>query len=154
MAICTLCDQCLFCLNNFGISSGYRPVVKIVDSDMIISESVLHTRMNMTSCWKHTHCDKVDCHGLCNFARNICEPVRSNNNQQVLCENIFIDRFRNLYNGLLHNPPGHLRMDINDLIIQCAYPVGVKDEHVRHKSSTIINNKLLKVLKDSQYIII
>ena len=73
---------------------------------------------------------------------------------QVLCENIFIDRFRNLYNGLLHNPPGHLRMDINDLINQCAYPLGVKDEHVRHKSSTIINNKLLKVLKDSQYIII
>jgi hypothetical protein len=69
--------------NNFGISSGYRPVVKIVDSDTIISESVLHTRMNMTSCWKHTYCDKVDCHGLCNFARNICEPVRSNNNQQV-----------------------------------------------------------------------
>lgn len=140
--------------NNFGISSGYRPVVKIVDSDMIISESVLHTSMNMTSCSKHTHCDRVNCHGLCNFARNICEPVRSNNNQQVLCENIFIDRFTNLYNGLLHNPPGHLIKDINELINQCAYPRGVKDEHVRHKSSTIINNKLLKVLKESQHIII
>lgn len=69
--------------NNFGISFGYRPFVKIVDSDMIIYESVLHTRMNMTSCTKHTHCDTVNCHGLCNFARNMCETVRSNNNQQV-----------------------------------------------------------------------
>ena len=73
---------------------------------------------------------------------------------QVLCENIFIDRFTNLYNGLLHNPPGHLIKDINELINQCAYPRGVKDENVRHKSSTIINNKLLKVLKESQHIII
>lgn len=77
--------------SNFGTAPGAYGSLKIIDSDMIWFESVLHADLVQCYCTKDEDCDINDCHGSCNLITNQCRPYRKNNNLQV-CDIIALEK--------------------------------------------------------------
>ena len=68
---------------NFGLSRAKK--LKIVDVEAgLFSTNLKHVLRNRAlECRRHSDCDYLDCHGLCDTAQKRCTDIRSNNNLQV-----------------------------------------------------------------------
>lgn len=105
--------------DNFGRSPD--GAVKLIDVDMIMSESKLLQHFRQFNCTTDSDCDFFDCQAACDIPRQSCISRRTNSNVQVLCNKLFKSHIQNGFSGLLQNPPSQIRRDLNQVMIEGNY---------------------------------
>ncbi|OWF56486.1 protein FAM69C-like [Mizuhopecten yessoensis] len=131
-------------VDNFGLGSDLR--VKVLDSDSLFFDEKMS--MNLKGpCTKHDDCDFFDCRGWCKINNKTCDGRRTNNNLQNICEDIFIDRPPNFFQGLLHDAPPTIAGELATVLQNCAYPNKNMAEVVRTPTSRETMERLYQLLQ-------
>ncbi|ESO98352.1 hypothetical protein LOTGIDRAFT_159155 [Lottia gigantea] len=104
---------------NFGIGLDGR--IKLIDTDSVFFESKLLQDFATTEkCSSDKDCNFWDCHGLC--SEGVCLKQRLNNNLQSICEDVFLPSLPIFNNGLLRNPPDHIKQELSEILQLCTAP--------------------------------
>ena len=71
---------------NYGLTENLT--IKVIDLDLIFTESLLHSILSQKSCESHKHCKSGSnglCMSPCNFDTGLCSPQPNTHDLQVFC---------------------------------------------------------------------
>lgn len=132
--------------DNFGVRENGE--VTLIDTDCAMFYDPLIESFFRANCSKHEDCDFFDCHGYCDGLKGQCVQVRTNNNLQSVCEDIFIGGFSRFTAGLLRDPPLKIQLKLNKALHECAFPGLHNDKYVRRPASDESWDEIVNILKE------
>lgn len=136
--------------SHFGISNDGK--IKFLDLDTVYQKSVVDKMMTDTpSCETHSDCHVFDCKGQCDLIFGKCINGVVNNNLQVVCEKIFLNRKLSNHpdllfsSGFLHSK--HMNSRLERVLMHCANPTRAYDD-TRLAAGPDIRSELYAALKE------
>ncbi|BFZ19792.1 hypothetical protein BsWGS_22830 [Bradybaena similaris] len=107
---------------HFGVTPD-NTKVKFIDADTIFTDKTLLLEIMTPDCSQHQDCAIFDCEGWCRMHDDVggrCQPLRTNNNLQMVCAKVFRGPLLSRNSGLLSSPPSQVAETLNSLVNSCA----------------------------------
>lgn len=135
-------------LEHFGMSGSQR--MKLLDVDGLhlkpLAEQIVGSD---AKCTAHSDCNYFDCRGRCDLIEGKCANEITNNNLQMICEDILFGSGTGplgvLTPGLLSSK--HMHSKLRSLLKQCANPSDAKDG-TRIRAEPKLRTELFRMLKE------
>ncbi|KAK7481664.1 hypothetical protein BaRGS_00027037 [Batillaria attramentaria] len=135
--------------SNFGMCVD--GVVKMIDMDSVFFNTTMYNIFNLSTCKTHDDCNFFDCRGWCDVATGKCYSIRTNNNLQLVCDDVLTGPLPAVFDagGLLSAAPASVAKELHAALDECIVQTGVEKGVPVYKPPPAIQRKIIRLLQHS-----